>query len=448
MGNLYSTLKTLAFIVLIINSNNVFSQNSVPACAPFEGYTESFHTNGSGKTSVIKPILRLLMNTSGFNDETVFYFEQGGTTAFQPAFDAYKLIFNPGIAPYIGSMSDSILTSISGLPKLPVNLNIQVKAITPATGSFTFSSQLTDFPDNVCVTLYDTQTGISTNILTSDYVCTLYNTTSNARFTINFFTTDLEASSSVKQADCSSPKGGFITAIGSNKGPWNYEWRNGDSIIKTSFNKTTADSLTLLSGGKYTVKINSIGQCDNFSKSFLMDLVVATKAVFVSDVLTTSLSNSGTVKFINNSTNAQFSMWDFGDKTGTWFVPCPAHNYKTAGVYTINLITESISHCKDTAQQTITVIDDVTGIKTFDMRINVDLSFMTQGYYSLNLTSGSPIDVNIDLLDIKGTVLKSTKLKQIISTNQAVELDGLAQGIYLLNVSEDGEKGRTFKLIK
>jgi hypothetical protein len=227
MKKVYSKIKVLTYICLLFAVNTLVAQNTV------------------------KPIVRLLLNTTNFNDETVFYFEQGGTTSFQSSFDAYKLL--SGNHPYIGSMSDSILTSISGLPALPVNLSIPVKAITPSTGSFTFSSLTEDFPDGTCVTLYDAFTGLSTNILSSTYVCTLYDTTSIARFTMNFYTTALTVTSFVKQAECQSTNGMIVV---NGDGMFNYEWKDNSGIVKTSLNKMVGDTLPNLNGGTYTVNVS------------------------------------------------------------------------------------------------------------------------------------------------------------------------------------------------
>ncbi len=399
-----------------------------------------------GNASANKPILRLLMNTSNFNDETVFYFEQGGTTSFQPAFDAYKLLYNTGTFPYIGSMSDSVLTSISGLPELPSNLSIFVKAITPSTKSFTFSVDKTDFHENVCVTLYDTFTGISTNILTSDYVCTLYDTTSTARFKINFFTTNLNASSLVINPECLFPAAGVLISGATDSGPWNYEWKNGDSIVKTSLNKNTADSLQNLTGGNYSVKISSVGQCSSFAKDFFMPAAAVPTASFLPDAFVTKLSNSGKINFTNTSVNAQFSSWDFGDNSGTLFVPSPSHSYLSAGVYTVTLITESIDHCKATAQQVINIVDDVTGITSLGRNSQVRLCSFSQGNYELRFLFSEPGAVEIELVNLEGKLIKADILTDVFSFNYVVNLGHTSPGIYLLNVRTEGSL-KTFKLL-
>jgi len=398
--------------------------------------------------SASKPILRLLMNTNNFNDETVFYFEQGGTTSFQSDFDAYKLLYNTGTLPYIGSMSDSILTSISGLPELPTNLSILVKAITPATKSFTFSVDKTDFNENVCVTLFDSFTGISTNILICDYVCTLYDTTTMARFKINFFTTGLNITSFIKRPGCMFPASGMITAQGTGSGPWNYEWKNDDGIMKISLNKNEADSIENLTSGTYSVNISSVGQCQYSSNSFSVPVAAAPTASFSSNALVTTLSNAGRIDFTNESENAQFSSWDFGDNSGTWFIPSPSHNYLSAGVYTVTLITESVDHCKATAQQVINVVDDVTGITSFGKNSEMRLCNLSEGRYELRFLLSEPATIEIEILNLEGKQIKTDLLKEASSFNYPVGHDFTLQGITFLKVTAGGGTQKTFKLIK
>jgi len=401
----------------------------------------------SGTTFSQSPIVRLIINTTNFNDETVFYFQQGGTTSFQSDMDAYKLIPNQGQYPYIGSLSDSILTSISGLPQLPVNLSITVKAISPSTKTFTFSTDTTNFPNNVCVTLYDSFTGITTNILTSNYVCTLYDSTSIARFKMNFFTLNSEGISSLKHPVCNSPEGGLIVASGAGSGPWNFEWSVGDSVIKSCNNKTISDSLTNLSGGIYSVRVNNVGQCSAFTRTFEINPVVIPWSSFTSDSFTTSLSNSGLINFTNTSTGNQFNSWEFGDNTGTWLIPSPSHAYTKGGTYTVTLMTESISHCKETSSQVITVIDDITGISKIDLSNNVLLATLSQGNYELKLNFDQSTDIQIQLYDLKGTVLQKVAHQNVTTTNQFIDLSSFAQGMYLLKLTSKDGSQKTFKLL-
>lgn len=392
------------------------------------------------------PLIRLKIDAVNFNDETVFYFQQGGTPAFQSYFDAYKLVPHQGKQPYLGSMSDSVLTSISGLPALPVNLSIPVKAISPVTRTFTFSAEPTDFPSGVCVTLYDAFTGTSTKILTTSYVCSLYDTTTIARFRLNVSSPSTELSSTVKQSDCTSPNGGMITAEGMGGGPWNYEWSQGKNVVKQSINKIAPDTLLNLNGGTYSVKISRFGGCDYLTRTFTLDSSVTAKASFETDVFKTTLSNSGLVHFTNLSTGALLNSWDFGDNSGTWFIPSPSYNYKAEGVYTVTLISESSTHCKDTAQKVITVVNDATGIADFGRSGEVRLATLSHGSYELLFSLHKAADIEIEITDLKGSVVKSESLSNVGVANYNINLGANASGMYLLKISSEVSQ-KAFKLL-
>jgi PKD repeat protein len=419
MKNFYSKLSVLSVITFIFFSLNIKSQTTV------------------------KPIVRLFLNTTAFNDETVFYFEQGGTADFQGAFDAYKLLY--GNNPYLASLSGTVLTSINGLPALPVNLNIPVKAITNATGSFTFSAAKEDFPDGVCVTLYDAFTGISSNILTSNYVCTLYDTTTIARFNISFFTTTVNITSLIKQAECHSPNGIIVV---NGDGMFNFEWKNDLGVVRSSLNKMVGDTLPNLNGGTYSLNVTTAAGCGNFSTSFVMDQVITPIASFSSDLSSNILSTSQEVNFTNNSTNAQSSAWDFGDNSGTWYNTNPSHQYLTPGTYTVTLNSESIHHCKDQTQKVITVVDGLTGIHSLSQNSDIKLSTLSQGVYSINFTNDVQENYTISLVNLNGTLLKTIQLEQVQNVNESIDLSSLSSGMYLLNVNNHSNPIKTFKLIK
>jgi bacillolysin len=53
--------------------------------------------------------------------------------------------------------------------------------------------------------------------------------------------------------------------------------------------------------------------------------------------------NSGTAKFVNNSTNSASATWDFGDGSAKSNVINPSHIYASSGVYTVKLVVSSCS---------------------------------------------------------------------------------------------------------
>lgn len=390
-----------------------------------------------------KPLIRLFMDGTGSNDETVFYFEAGGTTLFQSDMDAYKLLY--GNHPYIASLSsDSILTSISGLPALPVNLSIPIKAISPSISNFTFSSEFTDFPQDVCVRLYDRFTGISTDIRNNTYTCTLYDTTSLARFNLNVSSGQLNALTHIIQPSCGSPLGAYKISVNAT-GQCSYHWLKDSVTLKTCANSNGTDSINGLSAGVYQLFVQATGQCESFATTFTINSLVATTALFTTNTIQTLLSKGNEITFTNTSANAQFSIWDFGDNSGSWYVPNPSYVYKTAGVYTVKLITQSVDNCRDTASVEITVIDDVTGISELNNKETVRLLTMSQGHYALSFAFTQALDLNVSLFDLKGSVVFTKHLESVNSMNYPIDLEN--EGIYILKIQREGSE-RTFKLMR
>ncbi|MBL7930433.1 MAG: T9SS type A sorting domain-containing protein [Bacteroidia bacterium] len=416
-ANTYTLKKALTSLVLII-STGIFAQTGT------------------------KPLIRLFMDGTGSNDETVFYFETGGTTSFQSDMDAYKLLY--GNHPYIASLSDSVLTAISGLPALPVNLSIPVKAISPTTATFTFSSEFTDFPLNVCVRLYDRFTGISTDIRNNSYTCTIYDTTSIARFNLNVSSGQLNVLTQATQPTCTSPFGGMKISVNAT-GECSYTWKKDSVTIKSCSNKTGLDSISGLFAGVYQVFVEVTGQCESFTTTFTVNPVLTSFASFSTTTIQTSLSKTEEIHFTNTSSNAQFSIWNFGDNSGSWYVPSPSHSFKSAGIYTVSLVTQSADHCTDTASVEIAVIDDVTGMSELQNNDAVKLCTISQGHYELRFAFNQSENLQISLYDIKGSLLKNEALENVNRTVYPIALG--SEGIYLLKVKGEAQE-RTFKLMR
>ncbi|MBL7919063.1 MAG: T9SS type A sorting domain-containing protein [Bacteroidia bacterium] len=393
------------------------------------------------------PIVRLVLNGSTCSEDlTTFYFQQGGSLNFQSNFDAYKLIFNSN-QPYIASVSNTVLCSIKGMPPLNSNMIMPVKAITAATGSFTFSSIKSDFPNNICVTLFDAFTGITTNILTTNYSCILYDTTSISRFKINFFTSTLSVTNNIIQPNCIIQTG-ILTSKGNNSGPWNYEWRDSNNaIIKTSLNKTTVDSLTVLPGGNYSVKVNSVGQCDSYQQTFTINAISTPIANFSINNYTIYLA-SGQINFTNLSSNAQTSYWDFGDTYGNSSSNNPVYTYTQAGVYSVKLIVQNNLLCSDTITKQLTVLN-TTGIKYQLPNDNALLLYdNVSGNYTLKFNYTLNSSLLIALYDLNGKQVLSEICDANSTQSLLINTSIITKGIYLLKIISEEKEITVFKIVK
>lgn len=434
--------------------------DNIPMCQGFYVHTTASATLTAGENTKVnaspallksstasgKPIARLNLSGAGnVSDAAVFYFEQGASINFEAAFDAYKLIYDAA-QPYIGSMSDSLLTSINGLPLSFTTLAIPVKVITGTSGSYTLSLDASDFENNVCVTLLDTYTNISTNLITSSYACTLSDTTTMARFLLSFVSNPLAAGIAVAQPHCLSPVNGTIVAAANGAGPWDYTWLSGATVLKTSLAKNSADSL-IAQAGSYSVKINTSGQCDNFSQVFAISSLQLPAAGFTI-AAPIYMSEDGLVNFINTSVNSHYYLWDFGDASATSSSAFPSHYYAAPGTYSVLLLATGSSGCVDSILNVVNVTDDVTPLREQLNDPNTLILFSDNGGgYLLAMNFKTVQDVTVSLYDANGRSLKSSRLNAISTGTLPVDLETFAPGMYYLHVRTGAKFDKTFKLI-
>ncbi|MBU1719815.1 MAG: PKD domain-containing protein, partial [Bacteroidetes bacterium] len=67
-----------------------------------------------------------------------------------------------------------------------------------------------------------------------------------------------------------------------------------------------------------------------------------------------SLSDSGTVHFMNNNKYSDYWQWDFGDGA-TDTVQNPVHTYSTSGTFPVS-VTVSMEGCTATATDTVYIL--------------------------------------------------------------------------------------------
>jgi PKD repeat protein len=288
-------------------------------------------------------------------------------------------------------------------------------------------------------------------MLNSNYTCTLYDTTTMARFTINFGTTPLAGTTNVQQPTCAMATSGLITAVGNNSGPWDYVWKNSsNTVIKTSLNKNSTDSVGNLGNGNYTVKINTVGQCDNFTQTLIINNYYTPTALFSTNVDTTYLSLFGLINTTNNTTNGSTYTWDFGDGSGLLTSFNPSHNYSTAGIYTISLLAQSSGGCTDSVTKSIVVVNNLTGISSYVGKDNEISIYKTQSsnIYSLKFNLTTPQDVLINMYNMNGQILNTESLRDVEKLDYLVDISSKAQGVYLIQIYTKGLGMKNFKLMR
>jgi PKD repeat protein len=239
-----------------------------------------------------------------------------------------------------------------------------------------------------------------------------------------------------------------MVASAAGSAPWNYYWKDGNSnIIKTSLNKTTADTLRNAMGGNYSVDINTVGSCNNGTINFTLQGVLSANASFTPSATLDSLANDTvSILFTNTSTNANSYLWDFGDGTETT-VNNPSHIYTGQGIYTVTLAAINQT-CGDTSvyYQVIT-IDSTTGqplagIKTLAVNQNsMQISRDAMGYYvQFNYLTKTNAVISVQNL-LGEKVVADIKQDNVTNNKTYVSLGNTENNVLIISVStSSGEK--------
>ncbi len=393
------------------------------------------------------PLVRFtLSNASGFEDETVLYYQNGATDNFDVDYDAYKMAGQDPKAPTI-ALEKIKKFQVNGISPVNGNFSMPLKTLTGYSGTYTISAKnISSFPSGACVNLYDKFTSITTDLKTSDYVFTLADTTSVARFDLNITSNPLNINSTTNQPSCAQPNSGEITAIGVSSGPWNYTWRdNGGNIIKTSLSKLTSDTLKNLSGNTYYVEVSTVGNCDNNSSTFVLNPIIVPVASFTSED-STDLNWNGLVNFINTSSNSTNDYWDFGDGIGTSIANSPTYNYTAIGTYAAKLITTSSTGCNDTITKNILVRNEqAIGIQTFANASNLVIKTLDENEYLLEQKFNSETVLNFKLMDPNGRLVNDYGTTKSDKIYLPLNLKNYSKGIYFLTIIANN-KPATIKL--
>jgi len=393
------------------------------------------------------PLLRLNLNgNNSSGDETVLYFQQGATDGFDLNYDAYKMRGQDPLAPSIALVNGNDDFQVNGITPVSGSFSMALKVLTGYTGSYTLSlTDFSTFPTGACISLYDKVTTLSTDLKTSDYHFTLPDTTNASRFVLHITLNTLTVNHSLVSPTCQSPNAGKIIATGANSGPWNYYWKANGIILKTTLNKSTADTLDNLSGGNFELEMNTSGQCDNSVVSFSIDPKIIPLAQF-SSIDTLYLEQSDSVKFTNTSVNSVSSTWLLGN---SWFcsTTSPTQRYKAPGTYTVSLMCTSSTGCSSKVSKVLTVMADITGLNNQEL-FSSELVVKTLGNneYTLQQEFPEPKNTNSKLYNLAGDLIKDYGTRDSKFFSLEVDLKNRPSGIYLIKITTDTNQ-RTLKLI-
>jgi len=140
-----------------------------------------------------------------------------------------------------------------------------------------------------------------------------------------------------------------------------------------------------------------------------------------------------TFSFTDLSVNATTWLWDFGDGA-TSTDQHPVHTYATNGPFTV-LLTAERGTCEDTASVELVNV----GIAEADGAVSIGIAPNPAGAL-LRITSSRAMD-GIQVLDLSGRTISSI-VPAARSREFELRTDGMPGGLYVLEVTAAGVKGR------
>ncbi len=408
--------------------------NSTPTLTGTEAVKSSMDQaflNTAGPGNFVKASI----NGPGGKDETVIRFDQTASHKFDPSSDARKVFSSNQYVPSILSILDTIEYSINSMNFTAADEEVQLEVKVKGPGSYTI--QLTPEIDESligCIFFTDNETNTSFQLnKDTSYTCQLNPSTPLDRFTLRFG--QLPESESF-DATCYGHEDGKIVVAGQGEGPWNYIWRNSnEEIIHKTLAIKTADSLSNLPAGKYSVQITNSGICGEMRVVEEIEQPIKVKSAFKVSENEVDVKDKVQILFTNISVNANSHSWDFGDGN-TSNLKNPQHMYTTPGEFQVRLVVSNSGSCADTMTMNILVTDEVTSI---DEPVVTEIKATTypnptNGMFTLQF--GTYLE-NLDITVYSTTGAKVLEVNAYSGTYIELNLEDFPKGIYLINLESD-----------
>lgn len=235
----------------------------------------------------------------------------------------------------------------------------------------------------------------------------------NDRDTITV-TTNVPPVVSVSQDTAICPGG---TAVLNAFGAQTYLWSNNQTGASIPVSPTTNTA--------YYVTGTDANGCQA-SDVVIVSMLPASNAQF------THTLSGVTANFNNQSTGAISYSWNFGDASPVNTTASPTHTYTLNGTYTVTLTVNGPCGT-DTYTQVITI----TEVGIADNPVANTLSIYpnpNNGQFTIAFMTEEAQDVTIEITDLAGRIVSSQTYAGVTSFNQQMDISGLTDGAYLVNV--------------
>lgn len=372
-------------------------------------------------------LIRLGVDGNQMDNETVVYFDANGSLSYNPNNDAPSLGVDSGYVNVV-TCFDNIDFQIKCLPALTQSFSIPVKVTTGTTGTYElYAYDFDNIPVGACLILIDNQNGNTADLRYGPYNCTIADTESVARFTLQVSITIVPISGNYANPHCRYSADGFVSIdAGTSAGSWNYYWMDTTgNVLKVTSQATAADTLFGLNAGAYRVNVSADGTCFSGSMDFVLQGTQASNALFTSND-TIDLVDVAT--FSNASANSASYWWEFGDGMGA-ATTAPYHYYTATGTYTVTLFAYG-SACPDTSvftKQLVVVQQTMSAAQNSAAQLNTVIEKDGNGYF-VQFGSDKDYSALISVTDLLGRSLDYKEVKVQAGVKSYLSLPATAQG--------------------
>jgi PKD repeat protein len=182
--------------------------------------------------------------------------------------------------------------------------------------------------------------------------------------------------------------------------------------------------------GLFEVQLEIFGASG--SDALLMENAIAVLEVPVAS-FDYFFSTQGTANFNNNSTNATFYEWDFGDGTPVANVEMPFHVYNSEGDFVVTL-TAFNEYCSNTFTDTVSILTNLPELGLSDVRIfpNPSSDFIT-----IELQDSEVAQIEVFSMDGK-------KIKSLSGTffqSRLLDIRSLPRGVFTISIIQNKKRG-------
>lgn len=186
-----------------------------------------------------------------------------------------------------------------------------------------------------------------------------------------------------------------------------------------------------------TYYVQAANEMDCLSDMVSFDIKIQdVQAKFTSDV--TNIELGSKVKFENQSKNAQYNKWNFGDNSDESNFENPEHYYYESGQFDVSLIIISDIECTDTVtmEKYITVTGNSTGVSNIENNMNVKIypNPFNNKVYVENMDEK---EIHIRIYDVTGNVLYHEVRKD---SKIVLDFNDKKSGIYFIEMQNENNK--------